>query len=110
MRHNPQVGQASDQASDSVGQAGARQSATTYPKPRHEAFSANELFGSVVITSTDHGSDHVRDRARKAEAELHVEHRPAESQRQRQIPSLETAPRKRCRVEVSPVTRSTWRQ
>ena len=87
MRHNHVVvGQASDQASGSVGQAGAGDPRRHIQSKSHEVFSANEFFGSVVITGTDTGSDHVRDRARKADADLRVEHRPAKPQRRRQIP------------------------
>ena len=63
MRHDPGVGQASDEASGSVGQAGAgnhddRSNARARPDGP-----ANETFGSVAITSTDTDSDHLRDRA-----------------------------------------------
>jgi hypothetical protein len=63
MRHDTQVGQASDEASGSVGQAGAGDH-DDKSKPRAAAKRpANEFFGSVAITGTDTGSDHRDDRA-----------------------------------------------
>lgn len=65
MRHDHGVvGQASDEASGSVGQAGAGDP-DDRSKPRAAAtgWLANESFGSVVVTDTDTGSDHCCDRA-----------------------------------------------
>jgi hypothetical protein len=64
MRHDPWVGQASDEASGSVGQAGAG-NPDDKSKPRAAATNgpANEFFGSVAVTGTDTGSDHRDDRA-----------------------------------------------
>ena len=63
MRHDPWVGQASDEASSSVGQAGAgNHDDKSNAKARPSTRSANETFGSVVITGTDTGSDHRDDR------------------------------------------------
>jgi hypothetical protein len=58
MRHDPPgVGQASDQASDSVGQAGAGDPDDIQRKGAPKQPAANESFGSVAITGTDTGSD-----------------------------------------------------
>ena len=64
MRHDLRVGQASDEASGSVGQAGAGDP-DDRSKPRAAANDrlANEFFGSVVVTATDTDSDHYSDRA-----------------------------------------------
>jgi hypothetical protein len=57
------VGQASDEASGSVDQAGAG-NPDDKSKPRAAARGpANEFFGSVAVTDTDTGSDHRDDRA-----------------------------------------------
>jgi hypothetical protein len=53
MRHGQQVGQASDQASDSVGQAGAGDHDDISNARAHQQTAANETFGSVAITGTN---------------------------------------------------------
>lgn len=45
---------------------------TTNPNRRRVGSTANETFGSVVITGTDHGSDHCWDRGTQADAGLRV--------------------------------------
>lgn len=63
MRHDQQVGQASDEASGSVGQAGAGDHDDRSKQGQRPGGPANEFFGSVVITDTDTDSDHRNERA-----------------------------------------------
>ena len=58
MRHDQLVGQASDQASDSVGQAGAGDHDDKSKAKAHREPAASETFGSVAITGTQPDSDH----------------------------------------------------